>query len=68
MLLYYRIDANAFCPFCKYISCVPLPWWTCSYQTAAAANGTHRMLSAAAGAGVGDGSLSWALPLPLPPL
>lgn len=45
VLLMYNIDANSFCPFCKYISCVPLPWWTCSYQLPSpAANTTARLL------------------------
>ena len=28
--LKYNVDANALCPNCRYISCVPTPWWTCS--------------------------------------
>jgi membrane associated rhomboid family serine protease len=28
--LVYNIDANALCPNCRYLSCVPTPWWTCS--------------------------------------
>lgn len=29
LLVYFRIDANEFCPWCRYISCVPAPWWSC---------------------------------------
>jgi len=28
--LKYNVNANALCPGCRYISCVPSPWWTCS--------------------------------------
>lgn len=33
MLLYFRINVLAECPNCKYISCVPSPWWSCDVAT-----------------------------------
>lgn len=28
-LLYFRVKGEDFCPSCKFISCVPSPWWSC---------------------------------------
>jgi membrane associated rhomboid family serine protease len=28
--LVYNINANALCPYCRYLSCVPTPWWSCT--------------------------------------
>lgn len=30
--LYLKYDAAVFCPWCKYVSCVPIPAWQCYYQ------------------------------------
>jgi hypothetical protein len=27
--LYSARDAYEWCTFCKYLSCLPTPWWTC---------------------------------------
>jgi len=54
LLLAFKQDANEFCPVCKYISCVPTPWWTCDNAGTATGqslpgNGT-RLLRASGGA------------------
>lgn len=29
LVLYFRIELLQLCTWCKYMSCVPTPWWTC---------------------------------------
>jgi membrane associated rhomboid family serine protease len=33
-LLYFNILGQSFCPACRYISCVPTPWWSCDSDVA----------------------------------
>lgn len=70
LLYYYHEDADRFCPVCKYISCVPVPLWTCSYQREPLGNTTQRLLSAVPEGGSGGGlrGLSCVAPLPPPTL
>jgi hypothetical protein len=42
-VLYSNVDAYEWCSWCKYLSCLPTPWWTCpsAVPMCQFTNGTH---------------------------
>jgi hypothetical protein len=55
--LRYNVNANALCPYCRYISCVPAPWWTCSTLSPATGACIAVVESGGGGGGGGNGTL-----------